>query len=130
MNANGQRISEKVIGCAFAVSNELGPGFLEAVYANALAIELAHVGVRFEREKALRVCYRRTEVGVYYADFLIEGCLLVELKALRALVTEHEAQVLNYLRASGLTAALLLNFGTARLGIKRIVSHHDDSHMI
>ena len=130
MNANGKRISERVIGCAIAVSNELGSGFLEAVYANAMAIELAQDGLGFKREHPLRVKYRQSEVGVYYADFLVEDCLLVELKALRAMTTEHEAQVMNYLRASGVTAALLLNFGTARLGIKRIVVRHDDSTSI
>jgi GxxExxY protein len=80
MNANGSRISEKVIGCAMAVSNELGVGFLEAVYANALAIELARQGVRFEREKRLQVFYKDTKIGTYCADFLIDGFLLIELK--------------------------------------------------
>ena len=130
MNANGKRISEVVIGCAIAVSSELGSGFLEAVYSNALAIEFAHAGLQFERECQLRVRYKHADVGVYYADFLVEGCLLVELKALRALAAEHEAQVMNYLRASGITAALLLNFGTAKLGIKRIVLRHNDSNFI
>ncbi|HET7610168.1 MAG TPA: GxxExxY protein [Rhodanobacteraceae bacterium] len=130
MNANGSRISEKVIGCAMAVSNELGVGFLEAVYANALAIELARQGVRFEREKRLQVFYKDTEIGTYYADFLIDGFLLIEHKALKAIATEHEAQVMNYLRASGITVAVLLNFGTARLGLRRIVLQHDDVSLV
>jgi GxxExxY protein len=130
MNANGSRISEKVIGCAMAVSNELGVGFLEAVYANALAIELARQGVRFEREKRLQVFYKDTKIGTYCADFLIDGFLLIELKALKAIATEHEAQVMNYLRASGITVALLLNFGTARLGLRRIVLQHDDVSLV
>ena len=130
MNANGSRISEKVIGCAMAVSNELGVGFLEAVYADALAIELARQGVRFEREKRLQVFYKDTKIGTYCADFLIDGFLLIELKALKAIATEHEAQVMNYLRASGITVALLLNFGTARLGLRRIVLQHDDVSLV
>jgi GxxExxY protein len=130
MNANGSRISEKVIGCAMAVSNELGVGFLEAVYANALAIELARQGVRFEREKRLQVFYKDTKIGTYCGDFLIDGFLLIELKALKAIATEHEAQVMNYLRASGITVALLLNFGTARLGLRRIVLQHDDVSLV
>ena len=130
MNANGKRISELVIGCAITVSNELGSGFLEALYSNALGIEFAHAGLLFERERQLRVRYKHADVGVYYADFLVEGCLLVELKALRALAAEHEAQVMNYLRASGITAALLLNFGTAKLGIERVVLRHNDSNFI
>ncbi|TAN04119.1 MAG: GxxExxY protein [Rhodanobacteraceae bacterium] len=130
MNANEPRVSEKVIGCAIAVSNELGVGFLEAVYANALVVELTRQGIRYEREKQLQVFYKQVEIGTYYADFLIEDCLLVELKALKALAPEHEAQVMNYLRAGGVTAALLLNFGTARLGVRRIVLGHDDSNFI
>lgn len=130
MNAKTPRISERVIGCAIAVSNELGSGFLEAVYANALAWEFTSQGIAFEREKQLRVMYKRTDVGAYYADFLIEGRLVVELKALGSLSTEHEAQVMNYLRASGITVGLLLNFGTPRLGIKRIVLRHDDVEAI
>ncbi len=110
MNANGPRLSVMVIGCAITVSNELGAGFLEAVYAGALAIELARQEIRFEREKRLQVFYKQVEVGTYYADFLVEDRLLVEIKALRALVTEHEAQVMNYLRAGRVTAALLLIF--------------------
>jgi GxxExxY protein len=113
-----------------AVSNELGVGFLEAVYANALAIELARQGVRFEREKRLQVFYKDTKIGTYCADFLIDGFLLIELKALKAIATEHEAQVMNYLRASGITVALLLNFGTARLGLRRIVLQHDDVSLV
>ena len=130
MNANGQKTSERVIGWAFEVSNQLGTGFLEAVYASALAVELAHQGLQYEREKSLSVFYKEKEVGVYYADFLVEGRLVVELKALSHLTTEHEAQVLNYLHASSMTVGLLLNFGTPKLGIKRIVLRQDDADSI
>jgi GxxExxY protein len=107
-----------------------GAGFLEAVYAAALAVELVRQDVRFEREKRLQVFYRSVDVGTQHADFLVEGCLLLELKALRALTTEHAAQVMHYLRASGIAAGLLLNFGTAWIGVKRIVLRHDDSNPI
>lgn len=91
---------------------------------------VAQAGLQSEREAQLRVRYKHVDAGIYYADFVVEGCLLVELKALCALAAEHEAQVMNYLRASGITAALLLNFGTAKLCIKRIVLRHDDSNSI
>ena len=130
MNANGQRISERVIGCAFEVSNRLGAGFLEAVYANALALEFAEQNLSYEREKPLTVTYKGTEVGIYYADFLIEGRLVLELKALSRLTTDHEAQVMNYLHASRIPVGLLLNFGTPKLGIKRLVVQHDDAEAI
>ena len=130
MNANAPRVSERVIGCAIAVSNVLGIGFLESVYANALALELDAHGIRFEREKALPVSYRQHLIGSYFADFLVEGRLIVETKAVSALSMEHQAQVMNYLRASGTTVGLLLNFGTPKLGFKRIVFDHDDASPI
>jgi GxxExxY protein len=108
----------------------LGTGFLEAVYANALAIEFARQGLAFEKEKEFVVFYQGQKVGVYYADFVVSGHLVVELKALARTTAEHEAQVMNYLRASGITVGLLLNFGTPRLGIKRLVSGHDDLSQI
>ncbi len=110
-----------MIGCAIAVSNELGAGFLEAVYAGALASEFRNQGIDFEKQKKFAVLYRGEEVGVYYADFVVGGRLVVELKALSHTSGEHEAQIMNYLRASRIPVGLLLNFGTSKLGIKRIV---------
>jgi GxxExxY protein len=137
MDANGidrgideEPLSRRVIGCAFEVSNRLGAGFLESVYENALCIELAEQGLQFERQKPLVVTYKGHVVGNYVADIVVEGKLLVELKALSQLTSEHEAQVLNYLRATGLTVGLLLNFGTARLGIRRLVWQHHDARRI
>ena len=137
MNANGKKseyvdppLSRRVIGCAFVVSNTLGAGFLESVYENALCIELAEKGIAFRRQAPLKVHYRGQEVGAFVADILVEDQLLVELKALRQLTTEHEAQVMNYLRASGLTVGLLLNFGVPGLEIRRLVWSHDDQHHI
>jgi GxxExxY protein len=122
-----KRISERVIGCAFEVSNTLGSGFLEAVYENALCIELSRQELRFARQQPLQVRYKGEVVGHYAADLVVEDQLLVELKALSALSSGHEAQVMNYLRATGLSVALLLNFGTPKLGIRRIVWRHDDA---
>jgi GxxExxY protein len=129
MNAR-KRISEEVIGCAITVSNILGAGFLESVYENALAIEFANAGLVFERQKALPVIYKEKAVGNYYADFLVADRLIVELKALSQLRTEHEAQLLNYMKACSISAGLLLNFGTPRLGVKRKVINYDEDEQI
>lgn len=120
-----KRLSERVIGCAFEVSNTLGSGFLEAVYENALCQELKRKGILFERQKSLEVNYRGEVVGNYIADVIVEDKLLLELKALSRTTSEHEAQVMNYLKATGLSVGLLLNFGTPKLGIKRIVWQYD-----
>ena len=119
-------LSQRVIGCALTVSTTLGAGFLESVYENALCVELRAQGIAFERQKQLVVFYRSIEVGHFCADLVIESSLLVELKALREFTPEHTAQLLNYLRATGLQVGLLLNFGAPRLGIRRIVSGYAD----
>ena len=121
-----QRLSEKVIGCEMEVHRVLGHGFLERVYESALAIELGHVSVQFERQKQIEVFYREQPVGEYCCDFVVENKLILELKALRVTTSDHESQVLNYLKATNMTAGLLLNFGSARLGIRRLVLNHDD----
>jgi len=123
MNADLNRISEAVIGCAYRVSNALGSGFLESVYDNAMALELAAHGVFFERQKKLEVRYRDTIVGEFAADFLVEHRVIVELKSVRTLLPEHHAQLLNYLHASNLNIGLLVNFGASRVQIKRLVNN-------
>ncbi len=125
-----KRISEQVIGCTIRVSNILGAGFLEAVYANALAIELRNERIPFEEQKALQVHYHNEAVGVFYADLLVSEKLIVELKALSHLRPEPDAQLMNYLKSGGLSAGLLLNFGTPRVGIKRIVLDYVDAEKI
>jgi GxxExxY protein len=113
-------LSERVIGCAFAVANTLGHGFLEKVYENALAIELRSAGIKVEQQRPLRVMYRGEVVGEYQTDLIVEDQLLVELKACHAIDDTCMAQCLNYLKATGLRTCLLLNFGSPRLEIKRI----------
>ncbi len=125
MNAVNQlvldRFSSKIISSAYTVSNLLGTGFLEKVYENALAIELRHAGLALEQQKAVHVRYRQEVVGEYIPDLLVANAIIVEIKAIDALTPVHQAQCMNYLRATGLSVALLLNFGRPRLQLKRLV---------
>jgi GxxExxY protein len=112
-------ITERIIGCGFAVSNGLGVGFLERVYRNDLVHELRKAGLTAEPERAIDVVYDGVLVGQFQSDIVVEEKVIVELKATK----EHEdwftAQCLNYLKATGLPICLLLNFGRPRLDIKR-----------
>jgi GxxExxY protein len=114
-----------IIGAAMEVHRQLGPGFLEAVYQHALAIEFSARSIPFEREAELPVYYKGKRLDCSYrADFVCYNEVIVELKALRAITGIEEAQLLNYLRATGLERGLLLNFGCARLELKRLVFTH------
>jgi GxxExxY protein len=104
-------ITKGIIGVFFEVYNELGPGFLESVYVEALALALDQAGLSVRREIALTVCFRGRAVGRFRADLIVNGAVLVETKACPKLQSVHEAQVLNYLRATALEVGLLLNFG-------------------
>ena len=114
-------LSYQIVGAAMEVHNELGPGFLEAVYHTALAHELTLRGVVFESEKALPVRYKEQIVGHYEADLVIDGKIIVEIKSMTALHPAHFAQAAHYLAATGLKLALLINFGANKLETKRIV---------
>jgi GxxExxY protein len=109
------------VGSFFQVFNELGPGFLESVYHEAIAIAFTDAGLRFRRQVPLEVRYRGHLVGSFRADLLVADELLVELKAARAINESHVAQTLNYLRATGLRVGLVLNFGPSPQ-FKRIVA--------
>ena len=114
--------TERIIGCAYTVQNVLGVGFLEKVYENALAHELRKAGdLRVEQQKPLRVVYDGIVVGEYAADLVVGDSVIVELKAAKAIDEIHEAQMLNYLKATGVKVGLILNFGTPTLGIKRMI---------
>ena len=117
--AHGE-ITREVIGAFYEVYNILGYGYGESVFANALPVALAERGLRFEREAPLAVRYRDVVVGVFRADLIVEGRVLVELKVAERIAAAHESQVLNYLRASGLRVALILNFG-AKPAVRRLV---------
>ncbi|MCK4676361.1 MAG: GxxExxY protein [Gammaproteobacteria bacterium] len=123
-------ISQRVIRCAFDVSNTLGAGFLEKIYENALCVELERNGLKFQTQKPITVNYKGFQVGEYIADIIVEDKLLLELKALETLCRSHDAQVMNYLKATNLSVGLLLNFGRPKLGIKRIVWQHNDAEKI
>ena len=114
-------LSERIIGCAFTVANGLGSGFLEKVYENALAHELRKAGLAVAQQHGVSVIYDDVIVGEYAADLLVEAAVVVELKAVRALDDVHQAQCMNYLRATGMQLCLLLNFGRPRVEIRRIV---------
>jgi GxxExxY protein len=114
------RLTERIIAAAIRVHKEIGPGFLEIMYEEALAIELASSGITFERQKLLPIFYREHLIGEHRLDLLVEGSVIVELKAISALEDIHFAIVRSYLKASNLTDALLLNFATARLTVKRV----------
>jgi GxxExxY protein len=117
-----QDLTEKILRAAFAVHNALGAGFLERVYSNALAVELRAQGIALQNELPLKIQYRNTIVGDYVADLVVDGRVLVELKACASLDPVHIAQILNYLRASKIHVGLLLNFGRPKLEYRRFVS--------
>ena len=116
------KISEKIIGCAFTVSNTLGSGFLEKVYQNALVIELLNEGLEVEKEKAITIFYQGKIVGEYFADILVNQQIIIETKAVQSLNEIHQAQLLNYLKATKLPLGLLINFGTPKVQIKRMLN--------
>lgn len=115
-------ITEIIIKCVYRVANTLGNGFLEKVYENALAHDLRKTGFLVEQQKGIQVRYDGVVVGDYMADILVQNTVLVELKAVKTLDNIHVAQCLNYLKATGFKVCLLLNFGTPRLQIRRLIN--------
>ena len=118
-------LTERVIRAFYAVYNELGPGFLESVYVSALSIAFAEQEISAEREAPLVVRFRDQIVGQFRADLFVEGRLIVEVKAVSALQRVHEAQLVNYLRATRTQVGLLLNFGARPEVRRRVFQLHD-----
>ncbi len=120
----GYDLAGRVIGLAMRVHSALGPGFLESVYENALALEFEEAGISFERQARISVQYRGKDVGDFICDFRVEGELIVELKANLGLVPAHEVQTVNYLTATGINEGLFLNFGASKLQFKKKYRHN------
>ena len=116
-------VTEAVIGAAYQVSNELGSGFLEKVYENALAHELRKRGHQAQQQLLISVRYDNIVVGQYVADLVVDDEILVEIKAIKCFEDIHLAQCLNYLKATGKPVCLLLNFAKPKVEIKRVVNN-------
>ncbi|HHE37248.1 MAG TPA: GxxExxY protein [Candidatus Cloacimonetes bacterium] len=111
-------ITEKIIKCFYKVYDELGSGFLESIYVKALIIELKEIGFQVEYEKELKVKYKEKIIGIFRADIIVEDKIIIEVKAVTNLIPQHEAQLINYLKATGIRVGLVVNFGN-ELDFKR-----------
>jgi GxxExxY protein len=118
-------ITDAIIAAAVAVHRELGPGFLETVYEQALAVEFAMRGIAFVRQKSIPLFYRDHQIGEHRIDFLVEDKIIVELEAIEALEKVHFAIVRSYLKAAGLSDGLILNFSSMPLTVKRVCRERD-----
>ena len=115
-----QELTNKILKACYTVHNELGCGFLEKVYQEALAIQMTEMGIPFEREKQLPITYHGKMLNCeYFSDFVVDNKVIVELKAVTEMSTVFEAQTINYLKATGIKVGLLINFGVTQLQIKR-----------
>lgn len=115
-------LTAKIIGCAMTVHKELGNGFQEVIYQRALEIEMRLAGITFSREFEMPIFYRQEQIGTRRVDFLVEGIISVELKAITKLEDVHYAQAINYLEAYNLEIGLLINFGETSLNFKRLTN--------
>jgi GxxExxY protein len=114
-------ITYEIRGALFEVNRVLGPGFLEKVYENALLLEFENRGLKAQNQVPIKVIYKENYVGNYIADILVEGKVIVELKTVNKLDRNHEAQLLNYLKATGIQIGLIANFKNQKVEIKRMV---------
>jgi GxxExxY protein len=119
-----QELTKSIINVYYDVYNELGYGFLEKVYQNSMYLELKNRGFKVEAQKMIKVYYKKTEVGEYFADLLVNDLVIVELKASEVLVYQNELQLLNYLKATDKEIGLLLNFGK-KAEFKRLIFTND-----
>jgi len=115
-----EELTKLILEACFEVSNELGAGFLESVYQNALLLALAQKGIKVEAQKPIALLFRGKNVGQFYADLLVDDKVIVELKAVKSILPEHKAQVINYLKATGIEVGLLVNFGIPKLEYHRL----------
>ena len=113
-------ITEKILESSFEVINELGAGFLESVYEKALLIALKDKGLGVQSQVPLNVNFREQSVGEFFADIVVNKLVILELKAVKTLLPEHQAQMINYLKATGAEVGMLINFGNSKLEYKRL----------
>lgn len=123
-----ENLTGQIIKAFYKVYNELGYGFLEKVYEKALALELESMGLRVGRQRPVKVYYLGRQVGDYYADLIVEGLVIIELKCADALCEAHEAQLLNYLKATDIEVGLLLNFGPKPAFRRKILTNDKKRH--
>ena len=116
-----KEITEKVIGCAFRVYNQMGFGYLESIYEKCMHIELKKAGLKFEPQHPIAVYYDDIIVGEFAADIVVEEVVIVELKSVKRIVKAHEMQLVNYLTSTGKPVGLIVNFGELKVEIKRKV---------
>ena len=115
-------LSYRIMEAVYEVHNQLGPGYTENIYENALVQELRSRGITCERQRTVPVLYKGQRVGTYRLDLLVEGKIIVEIKAVNAITDVFKAQLLAYLKATNLRLGILVNFGTARVTYQRIVN--------
>jgi len=128
-NYKHSELTEKIIKAFYKVYNTLGYGFLEKVYENALFIELESIGFNIRKQEPIKVYYEGKEVGVYFADLIVNDAIIIELKATEYLIEENESQLINYLKATEMEVGLLLNFGK-KPEVKRKVYTNNIEHII
>ncbi|MGA1825047.1 MAG: GxxExxY protein [bacterium] len=116
-----EKLTEKIIGCAYHVYNKMGFGFLESVYEKCMLIELCKANINAESQKSITVYYENKIVGEFVADIIVNDTIILELKSVRRIIKAHEIQLVNYLVATGKPVGLLLNFGEKKVEIKRKV---------
>lgn len=125
-----EEITGAIFNASFEVSNGLGAGFLESVYEKALIVALAQRGLNVSAQVPLKVRFRNVIVGDFFADLIVEDKVLIELKAVSRVLSEHKAQVINYLNATGIETGLLLNFGNPRVEYYRLHKREDPDHPV
>ncbi len=132
MNENYQHseVTQLILKAYYKVYNTLGYGFLEKVYENALCLEIRKMGLSCSAQQPIDVFYESEKVGLYYADLVVENCVIVELKAATGLAPEHEAQLTNYLKATNIEVGLLLNFGVQPQHKRKVFANDRKNHKV
>lgn len=125
-----EKLIKQIIQCAYNVRTKLSAGFLESVYRNALLIELHENGLKADSEVQITVHYNNIIVGEFRADIVVEGCVILELKATQSISPIHEAQLVNYLTATEIEHGLLINFGSEKIEIKRKYKTYKDTRKL